>query len=137
MKQKPAVLDKLIGIAKIQSTEASNIVKGIVTTNIRVQQFCMEKTTAQNRDEEEIIDYRDALNIIHDNYTHIPIRLSNILQLHRHLNKYSKCRIGERFKSTQNYVHRHHRVGIRKNYIASPESRCAATTFRTLLIFAK
>ena len=43
LKQKPAVLDKLIDIAKVQSTEASNKIEGIVTTNTRVQQLCMEK----------------------------------------------------------------------------------------------
>lgn len=54
LKQKPAALDKLIEIAKIQSTEASNKIEGIVTTSTRVQQLCMEKTTSRNRDEEEI-----------------------------------------------------------------------------------
>ena len=64
LKQKPAVLDKLIDIAKVQSTEASNKIEGIVTTNTRVQQLCMEKTTPRNRDEEEIMGYRDVLNTI-------------------------------------------------------------------------
>ena len=54
-KQKPAVLDKLVDIAKVQSTEASNKIEGIVTTNTRVQQLCQEKTTPRNRDEEEIM----------------------------------------------------------------------------------
>ena len=37
LKQRPAALDKLIEIAKIQSTEASNKIEGIVTTSTRVQ----------------------------------------------------------------------------------------------------
>lgn len=45
LKQKPAVLDKLVEIAKIQSTEASNKIEGIVTTSTRIQQLCNEKTT--------------------------------------------------------------------------------------------
>ena len=104
LKQKPAVLDKLIDIAKVQSTEASNKIEGIVTTNTRVQQLCMEKTTPRNRDEEEIMGYRDVLNTIHESYEYIPIRSSYILQLHRDLYKYSERGIGGRFKSTQNYV---------------------------------
>ena len=104
LKQKPAVLDKLIDIAKVQSTEASNKIEGIVTTNTRVQQLCMEKTTPRNRDEEEIMGYRDVLNTIHESYEYIPIRSSYILQLHRDLYKYSERSIGGRFKSTQNYV---------------------------------
>lgn len=45
LKQKPATLDKLIEIAKVQSTEASNKIEGIVTTSTRVQQLCNEKTS--------------------------------------------------------------------------------------------
>lgn len=104
LKQKPAVLDKLIDITKVQSTEASNKIEGIVTTNTRVQQLCMEKTTPRNRDEEEIMGYRDVLNTIHESYEYIPIRSAYILQLHRDLYKYSERSIGGRFKSTQNYV---------------------------------
>lgn len=104
LKQKPAVLDKLIDIAKVQSTEASNKIEGIVTTNTRVQQLCMEKTTPRNRDEEEIMGYRDVLNTIHESYEYIPLRASYVLQLHRDLYKYSERGIGGRFKSTQNYV---------------------------------
>lgn len=104
LKQKPVVLDKLIDIAKIQSTEASNKIEGIVTTNTRVQQLCLEKTTPRNRDEEEIMGYRDVLNTIHENYEYIPIRTSYILQLHRDLYQYSERDIGGRFKNTQNYI---------------------------------
>lgn len=85
LKQKPAALEKLVEIAKIQSTEASNKIEGIVTTSTRLQQLVMEKTTPKNRDEEEIMGYRDVLNTIHENYEYIPIRSSYILQLHRDL----------------------------------------------------
>ena len=90
LKQKPATLEKLIEIAKVQSTEASNKIEGIVTTSTRIQQLCMDKTTPRNRDEEEIMGYRDVLNTIHESYEYIPIRSSYILQLHRDLYKYSE-----------------------------------------------
>ena len=38
LKQKPAELDRLIEIAKVQSTEASNEIEGIRTTNTRLMQ---------------------------------------------------------------------------------------------------
>jgi len=104
LKQKPAVLNKLIEIAKIQSTEASNKIEGIVTTETRINQLCMDKTTPRNRDEEEIMGYRDVLNIIHENYEYIPISSSYILQLHRDLYKYSEKSIGGRYKNTQNVI---------------------------------
>ena len=36
LKQRPDELEKLVEIAKIQSTEASNAIEGIVTTNTRI-----------------------------------------------------------------------------------------------------
>ena len=67
-------------IAKIQSTEASNAIEGIVTTNIGIKQLVEEKTTPKNRDEEQIAGYRDVLNIIHESFDTIPITHSYILR---------------------------------------------------------
>ena len=104
LKQKPAELDKLVEIAKIQSTEASNEIEGIRTTNTRLKQLVADKTTPRNRDEEEIMGYRDVLNTIHESYEYIPIRPNYILQLHRDLFQYSEKGIGGHFKNTQNYI---------------------------------
>lgn len=113
LKQQPAVLEKLVEAAKIQSTEASNKIEGIVTTSTRIKQLYQEKTTPQNRDEEEIMGYRDVLNTIHENYEYIPLRPSYILQLHRDLYRYSAKSIGGRYKNTLNYVTESHPDGTR------------------------
>ncbi|MDE6730408.1 MAG: Fic family protein [Oscillospiraceae bacterium] len=104
LKQNPAELDRLIEIAKIQSTEASNEIEGIRTTNTRLKQIFQDKTTPRNREEEEIMGYRDVLNTIHENFAYIPIKSSYILQLHRDLYQYSHKTIGGKFKNTQNYI---------------------------------
>lgn len=104
LKQKPATLEKLVEIAKVQSTEASNKIEGIVTTATRIRQLCDKKTTPRNRDEEEISGYRDALALIHESYEYIPIKAPYILQLHQVLYRYSQKGIGGRFKNTQNYI---------------------------------
>ena len=104
LKQQPAQLDRLIKLAVVQSTEASNEIEGIRTTNTRLKQLCADKTTPHNRDEEEIIGYRDVLNTIHESYEYIPIRANVLLQLHRDLYKYSEKSIGGSFKNTQNYI---------------------------------
>ena len=39
LKQRPEELNKLIEIAKIQSTEASNEIEGIVTTSVRLKKL--------------------------------------------------------------------------------------------------
>ena len=84
-RQQPAGLERLVEIAKIQSTEASNEIENIRTTNVRLKQLCAEKTTPRNRDEKEIMGYRDVLNTIHESYEFIPVRPNYILQLHRDL----------------------------------------------------
>ena len=83
LKQRPEQLEKLVEIAKIQSTEASNAIEGIVTTNTRIKQLVTEKTTPKNRNEQEIAGYRDVLNIIHESFDAIPITKNYILQLHK------------------------------------------------------
>lgn len=104
MQRKPAVLHKLVEIAKIQSIEDSNRIEGIITTAVRIKELMNQKTTPKNRDEEEIIGYRDVLNTIHESYEYIPISSNYILQLHRDLFKYSEKGIGGRYKNTQNSI---------------------------------
>lgn len=114
LKQKPAVLDKLVEMAKIQSTEASNRIEGIITTSTRIKQLYHEKTTPKNRDEQEITGYRDVLNTIHESFEYISLRPSYILQLHRDLYKYSEKSIGGRFKNTQKYITETYSDGTQK-----------------------
>lgn len=104
LQQKPEELERLVEIAKVQSTEASNEIEGIRTTNTRLKQLFADKTTPRNRDEKEIMGYRDVLNTIHENFEYIPIRSGYILQLHRDLYQYSEKGIGGAFKNTQNYI---------------------------------
>lgn len=102
--QKPVELSRLVEIARIQSTEASNKIEGIVTTSARMKQLFEEKTTPRNRDEDEIMGYRDVLNTIHESNEYIPLRPSFILQLHRDLLKRTGLSYGGQFKNTQNFI---------------------------------
>lgn len=104
LKQKPQELEKLVEIAKIQSTEASNAIEGIITTSTRIKQLVEEKTTPKNRDEQEIAGYRDVLNIIHESFDAIPISQNYILQLHKILYSHMNNPMGGRIKSVQNYI---------------------------------
>mgnify|MGYP002513510305 CR=1 FL=1 len=104
LKMRPEELEKLVEIAKVQSTESSNAIEGIVTTNTRIKQLVAEKTTPRTRDEQEIAGYRDALNIIHENFDAIPISRNYILQLHKILYSHMNNRMAGRTKSVQNYI---------------------------------
>lgn len=104
LKQRPEELEKLVEIAKIQSTEASNAIEGIVTTNTRIRQLVEEKTAPKNRDEQEIAGYRDVLNIIHENFDAIPISRNYILQLHKILYSHMNNPLAGQTKTVQNYI---------------------------------
>ena len=104
LKQRPRELDKLVEIAKIQSTEASNAIEGIVTTNLRIRQLVQEKTTPKNRNEQEIAGYRDVLGIIHESFDAIPITQNYILQLHKILYNHTNNPVAGRTKTVQNYI---------------------------------
>ncbi|HHX14017.1 MAG TPA: Fic family protein [Clostridiales bacterium] len=104
VRQKLVELDRLVEIAKIQSTEASNKIEGIVTISVRMKQLFEEKTTPRSRDENEIMGYRDVLNTIHESNEYIPIRPSYILQLHRDLLRRAGASHGGSFKNVQNYI---------------------------------
>lgn len=104
LKQKPEELEKLVEVAKIQSTEASNAIEGIITTNTRVRQLVEEKTTPKNRNEQEIAGYRDVLSIIHESFDVIPITQNYILQLHKILYSHMDNPAAGRTKAVQNYI---------------------------------
>ncbi len=110
---KPEALRALLEVAKIQSTEASNRIEGIITTDVRLKQLVREKTMPRTRSEKEIAGYRDVLSTIHESYNYIPPRPSLILQLHRDLYKYSGMSIGGSYKSSDNVIAEDHADGTR------------------------
>lgn len=101
---KADALSNLLEVAKIQSTEASNRIEGIITTDDRLKKIVREKTTPQSRSEKEIAGYRDVLATIHESHDYIPPKPTVILQLHRDLYKYSGKSIGGSFKNSDNVI---------------------------------
>ena len=97
-------LTHLIEIARIQSTEASNRIEGIYTSDDRLQKLVKDKTTPRNRSEKEIAGYRDVLATIHESYDYIPVKPGMILQLHRDLYKFSGMSIGGNYKTSDNVI---------------------------------
>lgn len=104
LKQKPMELSRLVEIAKIQSTESSNAIEGIVTTNQRLKQLMQEKTAPRNRNEQEIMGYRAVLDMIHESFEYMPISANVILQLHKKLYSLFPTSFGGTFKSTSNEI---------------------------------
>lgn len=101
---KPEILSKLTDLALIQSTESSNKIEGIATTDGRLKQIVEEKVKPRNRDEEEIAGYRDVLKLVHDSYAYINVVPNDILTLHKNLYNYSAKGYKGKFKSSDNII---------------------------------
>ena len=54
--RKPAILDKLVEIAKIQSVEDSNRIEGIVTTAVRIKELVNQKRRLETGMEKKFLD---------------------------------------------------------------------------------
>lgn len=97
-------LTELNEIARIQSTEASNKIEGICTSDERLKKIVQNKTMPKTRDEQEIAGYRNVLNTIHDSHDYISPKPSIILQLHRDLYKFGVMETGGKYKNADNVI---------------------------------
>lgn len=97
-------LTELMEVAKIQSTEASNKIEGIFTSDERLKKLVMDKTMPRSRAEQEIAGYRDVLNTIHESYDFIQVKPGVILQLHRNLYRFMGSGVGGNFKTSDNVI---------------------------------
>ena len=97
---KAGVLTKLMEAANIQSTEASNKIEGLYTSNERLKKLVQDKTTPRTRNEQEIAGYRDVLATICESFDYIPPKPAMILQLHQELYKFSGVSYGGKYKTT-------------------------------------
>lgn len=107
----PDVLTAMLEVAKIQSTDASNRIEGIYTSDERLRAIVQDKVQPRNRNEEEISGYRDVLATIHESYEFIAPRPNNILQLHRDLYSFSGSAMGGVYKNSDNIIAEKHADG--------------------------
>ena len=114
VKNYPDVLDKMIDVAKIQSTKSSNAIEGIYTNDARLNELMNKKVDPRNRNEEEIAGYRHVLDIIHENYTYVEFNKNDILTLHNQLYSYSYVNYKGKFKTLDNTVMEVDALGNRK-----------------------
>jgi Fic family protein len=104
MDSAPAVLEAFTTISKIESTEASNKIEGIVATKKRINALLKYKSKPLNRSEAVIAGYGEVLASIHESYNYIPLSVNIILKFHRDLLKFTGLEYGGRFKNTQNII---------------------------------
>jgi len=113
IKMKPESLTELLDLAKIQSTDASNRIEGIITSNHRLLSLVQDKDEPRNRNESEIAGYRDVLELINTHGQDIKLTPGVILQLHRDLYRYSGVSFGGKYKSADNVIEERDGLGNR------------------------
>ena len=103
LQQTPQVLEALRVSAEIQSTESSSRLEGVTAAPSRIRDLVAERVSPQNRSEQEIAGYRDALATIHVNHEFMPLSTGLVRQLHRDLFQFTVAG-GGNWKMTDNQI---------------------------------
>ena len=101
--QAPEILASLKQLAAIESAESSNRIEGVTAPRGRVEDLMLRPTAPENRSEQEIAGYRDALNLIHESAGEMAFSVNVILQLHTMLNRFVPGD-GGRWKMADNQI---------------------------------
>ncbi len=99
----PEVLKSMRRLAQVESAESSNRIEGIEAPRRRIQGLVIEGTAPQNRSEQEIAGYRDALALVHEAAADMDVTANVIRQLHTIMYRYLP-QPGGRWKMVDNEI---------------------------------
>ncbi len=92
------IYSELQKIAIVQSVKGSNAIEGTQTSDERINAIVTQNSAPLNHDEQEIVDYRNVLNLIHNNYENLSFNEQTIFPLHMHLLKLAKPNVAGSYK---------------------------------------
>jgi len=98
--QNPSVFYELESNAKYLSVKESNAIEGIATSENRLSSLMDRSVEPVGHDETEISGYRDALELIHANYSEMELNEETIRNLHRMIS----YRDGGEYKKHDNVI---------------------------------
>ena len=81
-RQSPQALRALRDTAVIQSAESSNRIEGVTVAQARLYPLVLGQAKPRDRSEQEVQDYRRALNEIHSDYATLSITPDTLQRLH-------------------------------------------------------
>ena len=87
-RQTPEILESLRRVARIESTESSNRIEGVIAPRARVEALVSDDVKPQDRSEQEIAGYRDALELIHESSEYLALSIHTVRQLHTMISRY-------------------------------------------------
>jgi hypothetical protein len=83
IKQSPQKLKVLCEHALIESAVSSNRIEGVEVEKSRINTLIFGKPLLRDRNEEEVLGYREALRRIHEQGSNVTLSEKTILELHR------------------------------------------------------
>lgn len=134
---KSGYLKELRKIATIESTGSSTRIEGATLTDEEVEKLLrsVKISKLEKRDEQEVVGYYEALEIILENHEEIPLTQSYIHQLHGILLKHSgkdQTHKG-RFKNLSNQVVANYPDGTQRTIFRTTEPHLTASEMEVLL----
>lgn len=81
-KQAPQILNALREMALVQSVESSNRIEGVTVARDRLRPLVLGDAKPRDRSEQEILGYRQALNLIHSQARDLAIKPELLQRLH-------------------------------------------------------
>ena len=124
----PDMFTQLQKIAVVQSVKGSNAIEGIITTDKRIEEIVNQSSAPLNHSEREIAGYRDALNLIHNEFADIDCNEEMILGLHRILLSQTGLEYGGQYKKEDNAIYERMTDGtlrLRWNPVPATETEAA------------
>lgn len=100
----PKLFEELTKIAIVQSIISSNAIEGIVTTDERIKGLLNGSVSPINHNENEILGYKDVINLIHGNYDEYDFTEEQILAFHQLLLSYERPTYAGRYKTSDNVI---------------------------------
>lgn len=134
---KGGYLKELRKIATIESIGSSTRIEGVTLTDKEVENLLksVKISKLEKRDEQEVVGYYEALEVILDNWDDIPFRQSYIHQLHSILLKYGSKDQSHKgqFKTLTNKVVAHYPDGTQRTIFRTTEPHLTAGEMQDLI----
>lgn len=100
----PKLFEELTKIAIVQSIISSNAIEGIVTTDERIKGLLNGSVSPINHNENEILGYKDVIELIHNNYDEYSFSEEHILSFHKLLLSYERPSYAGKYKTSDNLI---------------------------------
>lgn len=100
----PKLFEELTKIAIVQSIISSNAIEGIITTDDRIKGLLDGTVSPINHNENEILGYKDVINLIHINYQDYNFSEEQILFFHQLLLSYERPSYAGKYKINDNVI---------------------------------